>query len=114
MKRIATVMLCIVILTSICLAQERLVCENKPMVGGYAKVTVSEKVVTETLSFLKKSFPAFGIESVEEAYTQVVAGMNIKLVCKVSHPQCTETWELVVYRDLNGEYHLTGAKSVKK
>jgi hypothetical protein len=114
MKRFLLIFLCFCILTSACLAQGTIVSDNKQVAGGYTKVPVNEKEVTGALSYLKKNFPAFGIDSVEEAYTQVVAGVNIKLICKVTHPGNRETWEIIVYRDLKNEYHFTGAKSVKK
>ncbi len=110
MKRVLLVFLCVSLLTSVCLAQGMLVSDSTKMVGGYMKVAVSDKEVAAALSYLKKNFPALGIESVVEASTQVVAGMNIKMICKVTHAGTSETWEMVVYRDLKNEYHFTGAK----
>jgi hypothetical protein len=114
MKKVFVLMFCLFIVASVCYAQERMVSDNRQIVGGYTKVSVDSKDVTDALSYVKKNFPAFGVESVEEAYTQVVAGLNVKMVCKVAHPKCSEKWELTVYRDLKSEYHLTGAKSVQK
>lgn len=113
MKRFFLVLMCLCILTSICLAQE-VVSDNKQIVGGYTKVPVNGKDVTDALSYLKNNFPAIGINSVEQAYTQVVAGVNFKLICKVTQAESKEMWEMIVYRDLKNEYHFTGARRVKK
>lgn len=114
MKKVFTLIFCLFVVVSVCSARETMLSDNRQIVGGYTKVAVDSKDVTDALSYVKKNFPAFGVESVEEAYTQVVAGLNVKMVCKVAHPKCSEKWELTVYRDLKNEYHLTGAKSVKK
>lgn len=112
MKKLLLVLMCVCILSSICMAQ--MVSDNKQIPGGYTKIAVTDKEVTDAVSFMKKSFPAIRIDAVNEAFKQVVAGLNIRLVCNVSAMGGKDTWEMVIYKDLKGNYFLTGAKSVKK
>ena len=113
MKKLLVVLMCMCIITSVCLAQGG----NKikqPLAGGYTKVSVSDSEVTGALSYLKSNFPVIQIGTVTEAYKQVVSGLNIKMICKVTQVGKTETWEMVVYKDLNNHYYFTGAKYVKQ
>ncbi len=80
------------------------------MPGGWARIAPDAPEIVSCLSFLKADFPAITVDKVREAYQQVVAGMNFKLVCDVSHLGHDEVWEMVIYRDLNGAFHLTHAR----
>jgi len=80
------------------------------MCGSYTPVNLNDPLVVSALDFLKQNFPALKIQQVKSAGQQVVAGMNVKLVCLMDFPGNSLMWELTVYQDLNGNFQFTGAK----
>jgi hypothetical protein len=47
---------------------------------------------------------------VDTAYTQVVKGLNVKLICTAMAEGRQQSWKFVVYRDLDGRMELTLAE----
>jgi len=80
------------------------------MVGGYTPVKVNDPLVVSALAFLQQNFPAIKIKQVKSAGQQVVAGLNVKMICLIDLPGDPQMWELTVYQDLNGNLQFTGAK----
>ena len=113
MKKLLLTLVFFGLLTTVLFANDMMVSKNDPMPGGYSQVSTSDKIVTDAVSFLNENFPAIKIDSVKKAYQQVVAGMNVKLVCSVKCCEKKETWDIVVYRDLKGNMFFTSAKNHK-
>lgn len=80
-----------------------------PRVGSYRPVDPASPEVQAAKAEIQKHFTNLRIQSVSEAYAQVVAGMNFKLVCKVLEDEDDSTWEFVVWRKLDGVWKLTSA-----
>jgi len=80
------------------------------MPGGWNKIATNDKMVSDSVSYLQANFPVIVIDKVQEAYQQVVAGLNVKIICTVAHLKNKEKWEIVIYKDLKGTFHLTSAK----
>jgi hypothetical protein len=110
MKKALIFLVISAIMVSLCYAQTVFAAEEQSMPGGWMKIAVDDKAVTDSLAYLKQNFPVIRIEGVQSAYQQVVAGLNIKLVCKVSQMGNDEMWELIIYKDLMGNLQLTGAR----
>ena len=81
-----------------------------PRVGSYRAVDPASPEVQAAKAEIQKHFTNLKILSVSEAYAQVVAGMNYKLVCKVLEDDGDGTWEFVVWRKLDGTWKLTSAQ----
>ena len=91
--------------------------------GGYKTISIDDKDVKDCVKYLKKYFPAetqyknIKIKEVKEAYYQVVAGRNIKLICtvenNVNNKITEETWEFIVYINLDNVYKVTSCKNIK-
>lgn len=110
MRNFATVLVVLLLMTAFCMAQAPS-SSSKVMPGGYASISTNDQLVKDSLALLKKNFAILKVTGVESAAKQVVAGLNIKLVCKVSNEgAANERWEFVIYKDLKNKYHLTSAK----
>jgi hypothetical protein len=80
------------------------------MPGGYQPADVESAMVQEARAAAQKQLPNLRIETVLEAYVQVVAGANYRLVCRVSGEDGPSTWEFVVWSRLDGQWQLTDAR----
>jgi hypothetical protein len=105
---------CLSLLLLLALAQPLAACSNPepPRVGSYRPVDPASPEVQTAKAEVQKHFTNLRIQSVSEAYAQVVAGMNFKLVCKVLEDDADSTWEFVVWRKLDGTWKLTSAQRV--
>jgi len=79
------------------------------LAGAYRPAPLNNALVQETRAYLQKQFAAMTLDELRKAYTQVVAGVNVKLVCNVTADDGASTWEFVVYRSLDGQRHLYSA-----
>jgi hypothetical protein len=79
-------------------------------VGGYSPAPTDTPLVTDAKAFLQASLPSWSFREVVEAYTQVVAGLNVKLVCDVTEADGPSQWQFVAFRSLDGRWHLTSAE----
>jgi hypothetical protein len=82
------------------------------MPGGYQSADVESAEVQEARAAAQKQLPNLRIEAVLEAYVQVVAGENYKLVCRVSGEAGPATWAFVVWHRLDGQWQLTDARQM--
>lgn len=83
-----------------------------PRMGSYRPVDPAAPEVQAAQAEIQKRFTNLRILSVSEAYAQVVAGMNYKLVCKVMEDDAESTWEFVVWRKLDNTWKLTSARQL--
>lgn len=85
------------------------------LLGGYTKQDPAKpefrQVVKAAEDLLETRFSGRGIRLTRllEVHTQVVAGLNYKLVCAYADRQGSGKAELVVYRNLAGRFSLTDA-----
>jgi hypothetical protein len=82
------------------------------LVGGYQAAALDAPLVLEAQAFIQKHFAFLRLEAIQEAYTQVVAGTNVKLVCRVAGEGEPSQWEFVAWRKLNGTWELQSARRV--
>lgn len=75
------------------------------LVGAYSKVPLDTPVVKEARDFLQSRLVSLTLGEVSVAYVQVVAGLNVKLVCDVMEDGQTASWKFVAYRSLDGHWH---------
>ncbi|MDR3671996.1 MAG: hypothetical protein P4L36_14200 [Holophaga sp.] len=82
------------------------------MPGSYQPTDVESAMVQDAKAAAQKNLSTLRIEAVEEAYVQVVAGLNYKLICQVSGEDGPATWEFVVWHRLDDRWQLTNAKRI--
>ncbi len=80
------------------------------MPGAYQTVDVDSPDVQQAREAIQQQLATQHIEAVHAAYAQVVAGINFKLVCKVSDGAAADTWVYVVWHKLDGKWLLESAK----
>ena len=81
-----------------------------PVLGAYSPVAVDAPEVKEARTFVQDRLPSLSLGEVKVAYTQVVAGLNIKFISDALDGGRQETWKFVVYRDLEGRMALAVAE----
>ena len=77
--------------------------------GAYAPARLEAPLVQEARTFLQGRLFGMTLNQVREAYTQVVAGLNVKLVCEVQEEDGLATWQFVAFRSLDGHWHFHSA-----
>lgn len=77
--------------------------------GAYEPAPTDTPLVQEARTFIQRHLASFNLDEVTEAYTQVVAGFNVKLVCKVTAEDGPSAWQFVAYRSLDGQWHFWSA-----
>jgi hypothetical protein len=82
----------------------------KPIPGAPQPATQNDPLVLEAKEFIQKHLALLRIEEINEAHTQVVAGRNVRLVCRVKEEQGEGTWEFVAYRPPNAHWQLLLAR----
>ncbi|MFO7666227.1 MAG: cystatin domain-containing protein [Desulfobacterales bacterium] len=93
--------------------------KHGPMVGGYSKIAVDDNEVVKATNFaIKTQESILGRDTeitlieISKASRQVVAGMNYRMLLKVKVGDKEEIVEVVVWKQLSGEYALTSWKAV--
>lgn len=78
--------------------------EDQTVAGGYSKAAVDDAKVTAAAEFAvteeSKKGTKISLKSISSAETQVVAGMNYKLVIVVDEGGTEKTVEATIYEDL--------------
>ena len=82
------------------------------MPGGYQPTDVDSALVREAKAAVQKNLATLRIEAVQDAYVQVVAGLNFKLICEVKSADGPATWEFIIWHRLDDQWQLTGAKQL--
>jgi hypothetical protein len=85
---------------------------SQVMPGGYQLVESDAAEVQTAKATAQNAMSNLRIEAVLEAYKQVVAGMNYKLICQVSAPDGAATWEFVIWHQLDDSWKLTSARQL--
>jgi hypothetical protein len=89
--------------------------QGRRLVGGYAPASVDDEVVREARTEIQRYFvpDLQRLAEIRQAATQVVAGLNVKLLCRVtSADRGHSLWEFVAWRRLDGSWHLISATRV--
>jgi hypothetical protein len=77
--------------------------------GAYAPASPDNPLVQDARAFIQRQLASMTLNEVTEAYTQVVAGLNVKLVCEVQGQDGTAPWQFIAYRSLDGQWHFHSA-----
>jgi hypothetical protein len=83
-----------------------------PMTGAYQLAEADRTDVQQAREAVQKHFATLRIEEVREAWIQVVAGTNYRLVCRVSESDGPSTWEFIIWHRLDDTWRLESAKRV--
>jgi hypothetical protein len=86
--------------------------QDAPMTGGYRAAALDAPLVLQAQAFIQKHLALLRLEELQEAYTQVVAGINVKLVCRVTGEGEPARWEFVAWRKLDGTWMLQSARKL--
>lgn len=76
------------------------------MAGAYAPLPTDSPLVQEAEQFVQSRMLSMTFGEVSVAYVQVVAGLNIKMVCSVMEDGEQSSWRFVAFRSLDGRWHL--------
>lgn len=82
------------------------------LLGAYAPSPADAPLVQEARDVAQTRLPALTQVQVATAYTQVVRGLNVKLICTAVAEGRQQSWKFVVYRDLDGRWELTLAEQL--
>ena len=82
-------------------------------VGSYQPVPCDSPTVLAAEAYLQTQLAAMQLEEVTEAYTQVVAGLNVKLICTVETADGPAQWEFVAFRSLDQRWHFSFAQRLR-
>ena len=85
---------------------------KQPRVGAYEPTSSDTPLVLDAKNYIQKHLASMSVAEVREAYTQVVAGLNVKLICAVTSDDGPSDWQFVAFRSLDGCWHLTSAKRI--
>ena len=80
--------------------------------GGYREVDREAPDVLAARDEAQRANPSLTIEQVLQAYTQVVAGMNYKLVCQVLQEGQETQWRFIVWHKLDGTWEVTRSEKL--
>jgi hypothetical protein len=83
------------------------------LLGGYRAVETDSAPVLEARAVIQKELAVMRISQVDQAFAQVVAGMNYKLDCTVRRGDGeAATWEFIVWAKLDRTWELTSARKL--
>ena len=85
---------------------------NPIRVGGYEACPTDSQLALEARAFIQKNLSALTITEVAGAYIQLVAGLNVKLVCRVKGEDGPSEWQFVAYQSLDHTWHLYAAERI--
>jgi hypothetical protein len=82
------------------------------ILGAYAPSPVDTPDVQDARNAVQAHLPSLSQVQVLAAYTQVVSGLNVKLICTARQEGRPQSWKFVVYRHLDGRWELTQAEQL--
>lgn len=82
------------------------------MMGAYEPIPTDNPLVQEARDYAQSRMVSMNFGEVSVAYIQVVAGLNIKMVCSVTEDGQPAIWKFVVYRSLDKQWHLGVAEKL--
>ncbi|MEQ8170635.1 MAG: hypothetical protein ABRQ38_17240 [Candidatus Eremiobacterota bacterium] len=112
MKTIFMCLFLLLIISAGCSAGDT-VTQSEHMAGGYSEIPVTEQIVSDTVAYLHdcfitdETYKGLVITEVEKAFSQVVAGRNIKLICRGQKGRKNQKWEFIVFIDLKNNFNFT-------
>ncbi len=115
MKTIFTSLFLVLILSAGCSAGDTIT-QPEHITGGYTEISATEQIVSDTVAYLHdyfitdETYKGLVITEIEKAYSQVVAGRNIKLICRGEKGKKTQKWEFIVFIDLKNNFNFTEGK----
>lgn len=74
--------------------------------GAFEPVPANSPVVQEARDFAQSRMLSMTFGEVSVAYVQVVAGLNVKIVCGVTEDGQQSSWKFVVFKSLDGKWHM--------
>ncbi len=77
---------------------------EKVVAGGWTKQDTDAEVVEKAWEFLNSLISDLTLHTIREAYTQVVAGTNIRIIADASKNGKDYRLETVIYKDLSGNF----------
>lgn len=80
--------------------------QNEILFGAYTPVPSNTPVVVEARNYVQSRLMSMTLGEVSVAYTQVVAGLNVKIVCSVMEDGHESSWKFVTFKSLDGQWHL--------
>ena len=83
-----------------------------PITGAYETTPLDTPVVQQAKAFIQNQLPNLLLGEVSEAYSQVVAGLNLKLIIEATGEDGPSTWQFVAFRSLDQYWHLTSAHRI--
>jgi len=81
-----------------------------PRAGGFVPVPADQPLVLAAKAAIQKYFATLQLGNVQEAATQVVAGMNVRILCQVKEGDDQMVWRFQIWRKLDGTWRLTSAR----
>ena len=85
---------------------------STPIAGGYQRVDRDRQDVQEAREAIQKNLALLRVGEVQEAWVQVVAGMNYRLTCRVTAGGEDSTWEFIIWHRLGGRWELRSARQI--
>jgi hypothetical protein len=85
---------------------------NTHRMGAYEPAPSDMPLVQDAKTYIQKHLASMSVNEIREAYTQVVAGLNVKLICAVTSDDGPSDWQFVAFRSLDGRWHLTSARRI--
>jgi len=83
---------------------------REPRPGGYTPAKVDDPLVLEAKAAVQRQFALLRLETVLDAGLQLVAGLNVALVCRVQEADGQGIWAFRVHRRLDNSWQLTLAR----
>ncbi len=104
------ILVCVIGLALNAQASQKLDGPPPQKVGGYQAAKVDEPIIVEAKAFVQKHLAILRTESIKEASIQIVAGTNIRLVCRVAEEEGSGMWEFRAFKSLRGRWELQLAR----
>jgi hypothetical protein len=82
------------------------------LVGAYQPMNKDAAEVQAARAMIQGQFTQIQILEVVEAYSQVVAGTNFKLVCRTAGNGLAGKWQFVIWHKLDGTWELQSAQRI--
>jgi hypothetical protein len=92
-------------------AQEPAVAQDW-MPGAFSPAPLDSPLVLEAKKFIQNHLSSMNLTEMTEAYTQVVAGVNVRFVSTVLAEDGPSTWQFEAYQTLNGTWHFWSARRI--
>jgi hypothetical protein len=80
--------------------------------GGFRSLDPASDPAKAAAGAVQKELALLTVNKVEQAFVQVVAGMNYRLVCQAQRGEAVSTWEFIIWSKLDGTWELTSARKL--